>query len=471
MTRSEAIADHGAGREGLEKYLTITNAARLAWATVFFVCCALNFSAGYRFFGWEIAAAFLAVAVLGAIAAHAMMHERGSSRVALIVFLVFALALGQWCGWQTLGIKLAEGAGRLESNAGSFTASRDALAQARAERARIGDVRPIDAIAAEEARECKLAPRGVDPVGSRCTRLRSELATARRAGELDASIPHLVTALAKAPPLADAAAPYAVAIALFSPLASWFAGEPRTLTGADVRFVFAVFFTALMEAVATLGPWLFSLGTRPRRRFDPLDVPAPRPLISDDVDDDGDENPYGRRSTPLRRVAGGRPRQALPAPEAGAAIALPGPSAASQPSAASSPPITIHVNSAGAAAAPVQAGGGASGEVAQPRRITVRQAAATHDTGPPPVDRAPANAALDRIVAFKAACLVDAPGRAVSATKVYRRYLAYCGGPDKGVDDVTFHGLFAAACGVQAVDADADRYYPGLSVVALRSVA
>lgn len=410
------------------------------WAVAWAVCAGLNFEAGFRFFGLTLAFGFLAMAVLGAHAAHSQEHERGAKRFGLWVLVVMQLALGQWCGWQTLGISLSEGAGKLESNAGKHGSAVGALNRYREERDRIGATRPVASIAAdldlELRRTSKAYPNGDGPAA---TKLKGELGAAKRAIELDSDlIPRAAAALGKGgSTLEDAEAPYRVPMAIGTRVAGWVSDNPKPVTAGDVRFAFSIFFTVLLELVGTLGPWLFGIGMVAARNGPDAQWASEGPNKDD----------WGAPAL------GYRPRQD--------AAGLPFADGAPSHSTASAP-VNVYVNGQPAgAAAPASAGAsgvsasgaGAMSAPEAPAKAVLparrsRQDLAAIGGDAPPVDRAGVPEALseaereagDVILAFKAACVVDSPGGMLPVADVFRRYQAWAG-RERAVDPATFERL------------------------------
>lgn len=242
-----------------------------AWFGVWFVVAALNFHAGVKTGGYPLAIAFVCVAMLGAYASKELDGVTGARRTGLSVLVVLQLLLGQWAGWSTLGLNLNSNAAGLDTDAGTHNTAAEQLAQAKAERAKLGTPRTIAAVEADEHLECESG------IGPKCTALRRELADAQRASDLDRDIPELVKQLGQGPQLTDPNAPYRVAQAFGSTIASWINGAPRQASRDDVIFWFSIFVTAVLEFVGTCGPWLFRLSEKwadpepPKPAFDAWD--------------------------------------------------------------------------------------------------------------------------------------------------------------------------------------------------------
>lgn len=244
------------------------------WALLLGIVLLLNFKAGWEVDGVEIGAAFVFVALLGAYCASQVHEARGARGLALWVVIGGQLLLGQWAGWQAIGLNLAKNTAELDTHALSHSTNVSALQAAQAERDRLGEQRPIDAIAAERELECKRTSRAYrDGKGPRCTALMTEEAAARRAAELDAQLPELKQTLNSGEQITDANAPFRVAMTISSALASKISGKPVEIGREDVLFGFKVFFVALLEFLATLGPWLLQL-TAPARKPAPSIEPG-----------------------------------------------------------------------------------------------------------------------------------------------------------------------------------------------------
>ncbi|MGL4397623.1 MAG: hypothetical protein ACRCS9_13870 [Hyphomicrobium sp.] len=234
--------------------------ARPTWLMVFLVVAGLNFLMGYEIGGFLMAMAFVSIAVLGAYAASEVKTTKGPRQAGLVLMVVLQLVLGQWCGWATIGINLSKGSAALESKAGTHNSSNDALKMARDELALLGPQRPADAVAADRNLECSRTGKNYkDGRGPKCTALIAEEAKAKRYVELQEKLPELTAALAAGPQIKDADAGWVVPQAFGGAVASWYQGKTVTVTADQVQFAFAVFLTAMLEFIATCGPWLFDL--------------------------------------------------------------------------------------------------------------------------------------------------------------------------------------------------------------------
>lgn len=444
---------------------------------VFFVTASFNVKMGYEFGGGAdefplsllYGIMFFGLAVLGAYGFAQAGSHAGGKKAALLAVGIIQLAVGLQAGWQSLGLTLAKGAVGLENKANTRQTADDALKAARAAREKIGTTRTVDKIRSEEVLECrKVSPRFPDGVGPECTKLRGELADAKRAIDLDAEIKQLTTDLGNAPRIKDAAANFEVFIALASAVKTWWTGKAARITPDDARFWFLVFMVAVLEIVGTLGFWLAGVhGSRREaapsfdglQRHPPL-LSAPRSMADVEIVPAGPLPGFAR-------AAAGFPVGSAAASPTPLVPLMPHGGGANTPQASSfGAPINIHVG--GGHAAPAPAGQALS--LAPPERTGDQPARAPrHDVGqvasPPPVDRSRFNALSDSLLAFRAACVVDVPGGHVTAADLYRRYVSWKGPSAIGAE--AFDAMFASISGIPAMTVGGQTHYHN---VALRAV-
>lgn len=452
----------------------------LAWFAIFCVVAALNGTMGREIGGAWMALAFVSVAVLGAYGAGAAPHADGWKRTGWMAIVALQLTLGQWAGWQTLGINLSRGAGHLEVSATQHNSTADTLKAARDERAKIGTTRTLAAIDADLDLEKKKTSRNYpDGCGPKCTLFRQERGAAERAEKLDIQIPQLVTALSNSDTLKDGDAPWAVPQAFGSFVASWVTGRDIKATPDDVRFYFSIFLTALLEFFATCGPWLLDL----HGAFQP-----PKPRSYPDLER-MDFGPKRVTHQPLELPE--HFRAALPlgmpqsAPE-GAAYGPRGDDGLDHPSrvpaqmaAASAAPLVPQASNSNLHGAPmtVNLHVGSDGHMRDGQvrpalpapteqrlieSVTDSNVAALKavpqrlETGAPfapaapdvPTDRSVLNALLDGLATFKAHNVLHQKGAWIDAAQMYQRYCEWAG--ERACSDAAFHTLFPAATGTPA---------------------
>ena len=434
--------------------------------------------------GLLLALAFFGFAVLGAFAATAQSAARGGQKWLLRALVVMQLVIGQMAGWQAMGLTLERGYRGLEDRASKRKTLTDGMAAARAEIAvlRARDLRPIAALEPLEARECKLAPRGGDPVGPKCTALRAELGAVQRLRALEAQLERDTGRLDVGPKVADPSAVYMAPVAIANGLMSLVAGDAeRKLIGPDdVRFGLLVFLVAALEFVATFGFALFGVSLRGPGRLAQPGAPAdgePAELFPDRRDRLGIAGllpaPPRYSSLPASsptssaaradgvRDAGSDERQHISSAPSmhGAPINIHVSSPAPVPASASAVAPTAVVGEVLPPAAPVSPGRQAE-RPRQPRLdVGVRRDAR-------PVDRAPVRELLDRLGGFRAARVVDAIGSLIEAGEMYSAYRSWCG--PTGCSEAVFHELFPAASGLEVIEADGRCWYRG---AALREAA
>lgn len=230
---------------------------------VWVINACMNFAMGQvigggGLWGLLIGSVFVCVAALGAYAAAAQATAFGVVRTGLWVLVVGQLCLGQVAGWQSLGLTLDRGATQLKDKATTRDTRETSLKSKRTELEKIGIVRPVAAVEADMTLECEKKSRVYrDGVGPKCTGFRTELATAKRARDLEKEIEGLTGKLAAGPAVSAANAGTAVPEALASWVATAAVGKPVVVSSEDILFGLQVFLVALLEFVATLGRWLF----------------------------------------------------------------------------------------------------------------------------------------------------------------------------------------------------------------------
>jgi hypothetical protein len=208
--------------------------------------------------GLALGAVFVSIAYLGAYAADAQQHQTGTVRLCMWIMVACQLCIGQMAGWQTLGLTLDRGAEKLSAEAASRGVDKDLLQSKRAELKQIGIVRPIAAIQAAEKLECaRRSARYPDGVGPECTKLRAELASAKRARTLEGEVAELAVKMESGSGVGHANAGTAVPEVLASHIGSFVTGRSVKVTGEDVLFALHVFLVAVLEYVGILGKWLF----------------------------------------------------------------------------------------------------------------------------------------------------------------------------------------------------------------------
>lgn len=416
----------------------------LFWLIAFAVCAGLNATMGFEVGGGGVhgvffAGAFVSIAVLGAYAAGAQEAATGAKRAGLWVLVAMQLCLGQWAGWQTLGLTLSRGAGALESKATSRGTLAEDVKRLRDERSQLMTPRPPRPVATIEAAaelECSIRKGGV---GDKCTLLREELGKAKRVLEIDAALPGLVAKLAAGEQLKDAAAAYAVPQSFGTFVASWVSGEPRQASADDVRFWLAVFVTLLLEFVATLGPWLLGIGHGarapvaaaagwdfgpPRLGYDgPIGEPAPAPLLPVA----GSFSGVAATRAPAVHVT---PLSPSPARPPGSAPEEPPPAA------------TVPLSSL--------------------RRAATSLPPPTPEAPSRPVDRQRMQEITDHLLVFRAACLDERPGQVVSADQMWTRYAAWAG--QRAINRRAFETLLAEVAGLDLVDLGGVPQYRGIAL-------
>lgn len=444
----------------------------LAWFGVWFVVAALNFHAGIKTGGYPLAIAFVCLAMLGAYASLELDGADRARRAGLIVLIVAQLALGQYAGWSTIGLTLNSSAAGLDTEAGTHNTASEQLAQAKAERAKLGTPRTIAAIEADEHLECESG------IGPKCTILRRELADAQRAADLDRDIPDLVKQLGQGPQLTDANAPYRVAQSLGSTIASLLKGGSRQASRDDVIFWFSIFVTAVLEFVGTMGPWLFRI----KEKW--ADPEPPKPVV-----DGWDFGPkrisyVGAGDTPSAsrppaldedtRAGAGSPRGSGSSSAGGDGLHQPLQTSASIPGNQHQHGAPITVNLYGQSGAqqptplvPINPDVVADKNVAALRQVTQRRLdpeieQSVREAPDVPVDNSELIGLLHGFNVFKAKCLVDQRGAWIEAAQVYQHYRAW--GQERACSEAAFHSLFPATTSVELKLAGGVPHYAGIAL-------
>lgn len=421
----------------------------LAWFVIFAAGASLNFTMGNELWGLSVGSVFAAVAVIGAYCAGKIADVAAARKPWLIFAAIAAFGLGQWCGWQQMGLRMTRGLGQLAGEAGQHNTANEALTAARAERAKIGAVRAVAAIAAEREFECKRTSRTYkDGKGPACTKLLAEEATAQRAAELDAALPGLATSLAQAPATTDPAQMFAVPIALGNAVGGKLTGRAVALTPEDVIFGFSIFMTALLEFFSTFGPWL-------------LDLTAPRPVA---------RARQGWESLPKQLTYQGQHTEGAPAPavanggtQTGVHNREPAADIASAGShALHGAPMNFYIGAGDTPSAnrPPALERRASVDEQADKQVAALHAAHAPSAQPgtaPPVKRAHAQELIDGLLAFRAACIVDMPGGLIPAADVYRRYAHWRG--DRAAAEATFLMLIGDVGGMASKDFGGVRHF------------
>lgn len=466
----------------------------IAFSAFWLLEAAMNARFGLQRGGPGLAAVFIAFAFVAAwlpVKIKTMWQRRSSAEagIAVCAFPAIGLAacviVSQVACWATLGTMLADGQVKRQTQATQHQVAGDKLERLRAERAAIGTVRAVAAIAAEEALECsKTSPRYPDGVGPKCTALRAELATATRAVELERLIEAQTGELVSAPVVAGGSPDVAVLQALFG-------GEPK-----DITFWFTVVLASFIGFFANFGFALAGVGDPPPRQDDydnwdwgPVRLPPPRP------DDPSGSRGAGREEPEadvyiVESAAKARRQHEYPAERSGTAReassthegdgttvgAIPGAHARGQPEArhaysggpATSAPvmhgapihITLNAPSPGSPGGDRGTLGPASGAdapastppvPAPPKRPAAR---ALHvvdvpatDAPDAPCNRDPIRTLTDRLLVFQASCLVSRPGGAVGGDELYQRYVEWEG--ERAEPREAFDALFGSVTGLQ----------------------
>ncbi|MGL4396631.1 MAG: hypothetical protein ACRCS9_08845 [Hyphomicrobium sp.] len=473
----------------------------LVWVAAFLVGAVMNFNMGRELFGFEIGVAFAAIAILGAYSAALIPTSDAARRPFLIAATVAALCVGNWCGWQQMGLRMSRGLGELVGEAGQHNTAEQALKAARAERDKLGTQRPVDAVAAERAFECSRKGRQYpDGKGPKCTALISEEAAAQRAVDLDAQLPGLAQALADAPPTSDANALFSGPVRVFSAIGTFLSvavgGAPVQFTNDDVIFGFSLFVVAVLTFFEICGPWMLGIVAPV---LDPVVRPPPRQLrhMPEPREARTEHHPGqpGGLSPPEGVASAQRGGDGLHQPLAPpAASSFDGaadtrsvrrPLAPEQQTAARGggheareassnslhgAPINLNVyTGSGPVQGPPQVAAPATSVVAE--RITdsnvqalraVQREAFAPAAPDIPTDRSASRALWDGLLVYKAARLVHIGGGMVPASAMYDDYRAWSG--PRAVDARAFHSAFEAATGVTLHVVGGEPHYSGVKI-------
>lgn len=418
----------------------------------------MNASTGYALAdrSWGTGALFAIVALATAyFYTQGLAQRRWDMRKGVLLLLAtIGVAINLYSAWQTMGLNLADGAVKRNVRAKGVAAVQRQIGDWEAERKRIGTVRAVGAIRADMVLECdkksKLYPDGVGP---KCTVLRGEMASAERAGELDRLIRAEMKGLEGREQVAAAGSELAVATRIARAAGLEASAE-------QIRFWFMIVFALLIEALAALGFWLVGAGHG--RSFEP----------SFDARGDSPAGSRPPRADHAAAVAGAPvdfgPARGLP-PAAERLLLAPADTvAASRPpgagygGSATSAPIHINIGmpqqagqDAGAAGVGRDHQGGTEGAPSPAPRPAPRRDLPALPADSPPVDRscvtrelAPhEREAADVILAFRAACVIDAPGGIVALRNLYARYQHWAG--ERALEQVAFCDLFAAVTGIR----------------------
>jgi hypothetical protein len=408
----------------------------------FLVTVYMNAHAGYLIGGHSVvlAAVLIAVAFYTAYAGTTVWNAGGWRKFFLGVVLVGGLAVDQIAAWQTLGIQFADGQTARATKAQGLGATADALKRARDERDSIGRVRAIGAIDADRVLECRrTSPSFPDGRGPQCTRLTGELETARRAAALDGDIVRLIGETENREQVAGGTAQFTVPQALAQNLANvwWGPKAAPKVSPDDVLFFVLILLAAAIGLLANLGFWLVGVAHDASSDDDhklgsgaDVDLSLPSTLSGVPVD-----------LAPLRLLEAPPRRRQLSPP----AALMPAAATPAQPTlSTASAPINITLGygvppSASAVpptAVPAEPAARSRSEKPLHPRPDVNPVASA-----PPVDRGPVQAIVDNLTAFRAACVVDAPGVSVSRDQMWRRYCAWAG--DRAASRQVFDALFA----------------------------
>lgn len=458
----------------------------VGWLVIFIVHAGMNAKLGHEIGGGEglaaigYALAFLGFAFVGAWAADRVLlgHVTPSLRRGCMLLALLQVLIGQVAGWQSFGLTLSRGAGKLEAAATQRATTTEALASARAELKQIGVTRAIGTIRAAETLECSIKSRAYkDGVGPKCTGLREELATAERRAKLEEQVTALVANLRQGPNVKDGNALYEVPQGIANALVGVVTGAPGKVTPDDVRFVWLIVLVFALEFFGTFGLALI----RMTGEHDGVPPGGGRRTHAS-----GDTTNAPRGPNPLQAAVDAMVA-ALPAPAPMMALAAPGGAfTGSGPGAMPhGAPINITVQAAGfpgfggagapsqAAAIPLVAEDVPTAE-ARVARLPARRHLAALPADAPPVDRSRIARALssdereaaDVILAFRAACLEDAPGGIVTADDIHNRYRYWAG--ERALSSDAFYALLGDLAGIRPVMIGG---FPHVRGVALRSGA
>lgn len=456
-------------------------------AAVFLLETSSNALFGFRYAGGFanlpaaviMAVASVAVAVFGALMAEKCGHLswNNPAKWKLGTLAMLCVAFSFVAGLRLVGVTMADGALKRERAATKGAVAGDKLDAKRAARKALGvqpDPKQIEASIAKElavfigkadktvgaaTKNCA-EPNWAPAVCKRVGDLRVRLADAEQARALDGEIEQAAASVDGAPVVAGGD-PDMQRVASLLP--GW--------TPQDVKDWLPVAIVAIMTLIANFGWSLVgSSSAPPRADAPPMYLPRRADGWGDEPDGWAPPSPHGggdfggpRRHAP-RETAGGESMFGVQ-PSAGGN----GGYAAAAPANLTGSPISIvfgagsvpSTNAAPGVTAPAYqppvAGDARSQGVSQP--VLVRQP--RHDIASlpadgPPVDRSGMVAGIDGeqqqpadvVMAFRAACLVEAPGSMVPADAVYRRYAAWAG--PRAVTQAAFEAL-ATAVGIGVV--------------------
>jgi hypothetical protein len=420
--------------------------------------CGMNALGAYDFLGGAdggfkavlIAFSGALVAFLGAWSGHegaakGMRDGWGFWPILMMTVATLVFLLSQFAGWRVVGVSLADGGLKREIAAGDLESWRN-------ERRGLGTPRPIAAIQNDISLELRATSKAFpNGDGPRALKLKNELAAAERAADLENRI-----AGAGKGGFKQAGAENAIA----QRVVGWDKETSQlVLVVALVGLIgfFANFGLALVHVVRGVPGGGGGGGSHYRRQPDET------------------WQDYGHRvGEATSRTLDAAPRHLmLPAPAAGHA------SGSAPQSGGSHQGVTINISPSGVSApgmlqgAPqalsTAAGGAPGSEPGAPRYARRDLPALPADA--PPIDRSrivrqlsdDERPAADVILAFRAACVIDAPGGLVSVENLHRRYAHWAG--ERALDLKAFLRLFADVTGVRIADVTG---FPHAHDVALR---
>ena len=233
-----------------------------------FVGLCFVLSAGFNaLFGYNSNAGMFAILYAGVYVAFAVLaawlplriseisREHWSGWVitaALVAPLIACVGVSQMVGWQVLGLNLSEGRMERDKKATGFDVIGERLRSARAERAVIGIVKPLDTLEASANLECaKKSRRYPDGVGPNCTRLREQIGATKRALTLDAQISSDAQALKNTDATAGTKDQFAVPTSVIN--AGLAATGWPAITSQHFHIGFVLLFMALLDVFGTFG--------------------------------------------------------------------------------------------------------------------------------------------------------------------------------------------------------------------------
>lgn len=392
------------------------------------------------------------------------LRRWSARKTGLIAGACLGLAFNLFSAWQTMGINFADGAVKRDTKAKGVAVVQRQLASFEAERGKIGTVRPLGTIKAEVTLECekksKLYPDGVGP---KCTALRGELAGAERAAELDRLIKAEMGALEGREQVAGGAPQFSVQMRLAQAAADAL-GAKVTVSAEHILFGFMLVLAIMIEGLASIGFWLVGSAHGP------------------EADEEVDGGSF--RSAPGGRLRGaqspGAIKEGIPVDIGGAGRALPAaaemlalpsfvapesrPPGAGYAAGGSAHAAPIHINigmpqqglpqDAGAAGVGRDPQGGTAAVPSSGVRPAPRHDLPGLPADAPPVDRSTVTRELaphereaaDVMLAFRAACVIAAPGGMVAFRNLYARYQHWAG--ERALDETAFKGLWPDLTGI-----------------------